>query len=167
MTTERRTWQCASCGFDHTPRCPTCHVIVTALEADAGRCSTCANPITTAIYTCPECQTERALRPPRLPIPSWRGRGLAIKGLQTTRFFVGIVQMAGLLMMAVSCSAAAGGSVPQEGGPSLGMLQAGGFLSFFLLIPVQVAIYKALKRISFGTIDVGDRRRWREGPRRK
>ena len=159
MTTERRSWVCVTCGHEHTPRCPTCHVIITGLEAAAHRCSTCGGPLTDSVYRCPECQTERALQPPGPEIERFRGRGLAVIGLQGARFFTGIVQMVALFTLGISCSIAGGGGTPPAGAPSLGMMQLAGLLLFLALMPVQVVIARALKRVSLGTVAPGERRR--------
>ena len=159
MTTERKTWTCDSCAYEHTPRCPSCRAIITGLEADAHRCSTCANPLSDAVFTCPECQTEHGLHPPSPEIQRFRGRGLAIIGLQFARFLTGLTQMVAMLTLAVSCSVAAGGGERQEGAPSFATFQLGGFLVFVALLPVQILIAKGLKGVSYGTIVVGERRR--------
>jgi hypothetical protein len=164
---EKRTWRCRVCAHEHTPRCPTCRVVITGLEAANGKCNTCGFPITAAIYTCPNCQTENALRPATPVIRPWHGRDLGIKGLQLLRLIVGGIQMAGLLMMAVACSAAFGGAAPQPGAPSLQTLQIGGFLTFVLLIPVQIVIARAIKAISYGTVVIGERRRPRDQDQRR
>ena len=167
MTTEKRTWECRVCGHEQTPRCPTCRVVITGLEASAGKCNTCGSPITHAIYTCPECHTENALQPPAAQtLQPWRGRGLAVKGLRASRLLVGTAQMVGLILLAVSCSAAAGGGTASTDGPSLGTLQLGGFLTFIGLIPVQILIARAIKILSYGTVVIGERQRRPNEPRR-
>ena len=161
VTTERITWTCDNCGHEHTPRCPSCRVVITGMEAAARRCSTCANPLTNAVYTCPECQTESGLQPPRPEIKRFRGRGLAILGLQGARFLTGLMQMLGLFTLGISCSVAAGGGGSPEGAPSLGVFQLSGLLIFLGLLPVQVLIARGLKGVSFGTVTVGERRQGR------
>ncbi len=159
VTAERITWKCDNCGHEHTPRCPSCRVIITGMEAAAHRCSTCANPLTDAAYTCPECQTERGLQPPRTEIKRFRGRGLAILGLQGARFLTGLAQMVGLFTLGISCSVGAGGGTSPAGAPSLGVFQLAGSLIFLGLLPVQVLIARGLKGVSWGTVTVGERRR--------
>ena len=164
MATEKRSWTCNSCGHEITPRCPACRVVITGQEAISGRCNMCGTPITAAIYTCPDCQTENGLKPPpsqRL-IP-WRGRDLGIKGLQALRLVVGMMQMAGLILLGISCSAAAGGAEAPVDGPSLGQMQLLGLVALVGLIPVQVIIFRAIRSLSYGTIVIGERRR-RDGP---
>ncbi len=120
----------------------------------------CGTPITTAIYTCPECQMENALRPPvEQRLSPWRGRDLGIKGLQALRLIVGMIQMAGLILLGVSCSAAAGGAEPPTDGPSFGQLQLMGLVALVGLIPVQIIIARVIKSLSFGTVTIGERRR--------
>jgi len=131
------------------------------MEAAAHRCSTCANPLTGAVYTCPECQTENGLQPPKPEIKRFRGRGLVILGFQGARFLTGLMQMVGLFTLGISCSVGAGGGESPEGAPSLGVLQLAGLLIFLGLIPVQVLIARGLKDVSFGTMTVGERRRGR------
>lgn len=156
--TEKRAWRCRACGEEHTPRCPACRVVITGAEASVGRCQTCGSPLTAATYTCPHCQTERGLRPPPLPIQPWRGRDLAIKGLQALRILVGTAQMVGLLLFMVSCSASAGGAVPRAGVPSALTLQMWGLLTFLGLIPVQVLLARAIKVVSLGSVVIGEQR---------
>ncbi len=134
-------------------------MIITGLEGAAHRCNTCGSPLTYAVYRCPECQTEGALQPPRAEIQRFRGRGLAIIGLQGARFLTGLVQMVALFTLAISCSVQAGGGTFSEGTPAPGMLALGGVLLFVALLPVQVVIARALKRVSFGTVAPGERRR--------
>ncbi|MBI4235805.1 MAG: hypothetical protein HY688_00415 [Chloroflexi bacterium] len=156
---EKRAWRCRACRQEHTPRCPTCRVVISGPEAAAGRCQTCGSPITAAVYTCPHCQTERALQPPALPLRPWHGRDLGIKGLQALRILVGTTQMAGLILFAVSCSAAVGGATPRSpNAPSLPTLQFVGFLVFTGLMPVQIVLAKVIKTLSHGSIAIGERR---------
>ncbi len=125
----------------------------------------CGTPITTAIYTCPECQTENGLRPPLdQRLRPWHGRDLGIKGLQALRLLVGMVQMAGLILLGVSCSAAAGGSDPPANGPSFGQLQLMGLVALVGLIPVQIIIARIIKSLSYGIVTIGERRRRNESP---
>ena len=160
MATEKRTWTCRSCGYEVTPRCPSCRVIITGREANAGRCNTCGDPLTAAIYTCPECQEENALRPPAAQrLSPWRGRDLGIKGLQALRLIVGVIQMFGLILLGISCSAAAGGAEPPPEGPSFGQLQLLGLVALVGLIPVQIIIARIIKSLSYGTVTIGERRR--------
>ena len=160
MATEKKTWTCRSCDHEVTPRCPACRVVITGQEAEAGRCNMCGSPITAAIYTCPECQVENALRPPAdQRLRPWRGRDLGVKGLQALRLIVGMIQMAGLIMLGVSCSAAAGGAEPPVNGPSFGQLQFMGFAALVGLIPVQIIIARVIRSLSFGTVTIGERRR--------
>jgi len=164
--TEKRAWRCRSCGQEHTPRCPACRVVVTGVEASVGRCQTCGTPLTAAIYTCPHCHMERALQPPALPLRPWRGRDLGVKGLQTLRVLLGTIQMAGFLLFAVSCSAAVGGATPRgEGAPSLQTLQIVGFVTFIVLIPVQVVLARVIKTMSLGTVVIGERKKQTPGRR--
>lgn len=159
MATEKRTWQCRSCGYEHTPRCPTCRVVITGREATAGKCNTCGSPITHSIYTCPECHAEDSLRPPPAQtLEPWKGRGLGVKSLRALRILVGTVQMSGLIILGVSCSVSASGSAGPENGLSLGNLQLLGFLTFLLLVPVQIFIIRAIKKLSYGTVAIGERR---------
>ena len=165
MAIEKRTWTCRSCGHVVTPRCPACRVVITGQEANAGRCNMCGTPLTAAIYTCPECQAENGLRPPPdQRLSPWRGRDLGIKGLQTLRLIVGMIQMAGLILLGVSCSAAAGGAEPPVDGPSFGQLQLMGLVALVGLIPVQIIIARIIKSLSFGTVTIGERRRRNQSP---
>lgn len=160
--TEKRAWRCKSCGQEHTPRCPTCRVVITGAEAAAGRCQTCGSPLTAALYTCPQCHTERALQPPTLPLRPWGGRDLGIRGLQALRILLGTIQMAGLILFMVSCSAAVGGATPRnDNAPSLATLQIAGLLIFFVMLPVQIALAKTIKNLSHGSIVIGERRQGR------
>ena len=114
--------------------------------------------MTAAIYTCPECQTENGLRPPpEQRLRPWHGRGLGIKFLQVLRLVVGMIQMAGLILLGVSCSAAAGGADPPANGPSLGQLQLLGVVALVGLIPVQIIIARIIKSLSYGTVTIGER----------
>ncbi len=120
----------------------------------------CGTPITASIYTCPECLVENSLRPPvDQRLHPWRGRDLGIKGLQALRLIVGMIQMAGLILLGVSCSAAAGGAEPPVDGPSFGQFQLMGLAALVGLIPVQVIIARVIKSLSFGTVTIGERRR--------
>ena len=160
MATEKRTWTCSECGHELTPRCPACRVVITGQEAASGRCATCGSPLTGAIYRCPQCQAEVGLRPPpeqRL-IP-WRGRDLAVKGVQAARLLVGMAQMTGLILLAVSCSASAGGAEPSPNGPSFGSLQLLGLILLLGLMPIQIIFVRVIKRLSYGTVTIGERRR--------
>ncbi len=160
MSTEKRTWTCSACSHELTPRCPACRVVITGQEAAAGRCGTCGTPITASIYTCPECQTENGLRPPpEQRLRPWRGRDLGIKTLQALRLLVGMAQMSGLILLGVSCSAAAGGADPPANGPTFGQLQALGLFALVGLIPVQIVIARLVKSLSYGTVRIGERRR--------
>ena len=160
MATEKRTWTCRECGYVVTPRCPACRVVITGREAGAGRCNMCGTPLTAAIYTCPECHMENALRPPAdQRLTPWRGRDLGIKGLQALRLIVGMIQMAGLILLGVSCSAAAGGANPPVDGPSFGQFQLMGLTALVGLIPVQIIIARIIKSLSYGTVTIGERRR--------
>lgn len=161
VTTERISWKCYNCGHDHTPRCPSCRVVITGMEAAAHRCSTCANPLTDAVYTCPECQAENGLQPPKPEIKRFQGRGLVILGLKGARFLTGLMQMVGLLTLGISCSMGADRGESPEGAPSLGVFQLAGSLIFFGLMPVQVLIARGLKDVGVGTMAVGERRRGR------
>ncbi len=115
--------------------------------------------MTAAIYTCPQCQTENGLRPPpEQLLQPWRGRDLGVKLLQVLRLIVGMVQMAGLILLGVSCSAAAGGADAPANGPTFGQLQLMGLIALIGLIPVQVIIARIIKSLSYGTVTIGERR---------
>ena len=102
---------------------------------------------------------ENALRPPAdQRLTPWRGRDLGIKGLQALRLIVGMVQMAGLILLGVSCSAAAGGANPPVDGPSFGQFQLMGLTALVGLIPVQIVIARIIKSLSYGTVTIGERR---------
>ena len=160
MAIEKRTWACRSCGHVVTPRCPACRVVITGREANAGRCNMCGTPLTAAIYTCPECHMENALRPPaEQRLTPWRGRDLGIKGLQALRLIVGMVQMSGLILFAVSSSAFCSGAEPRADGPSFTQLWLLGGVALVGLIPVQIIIARIIKSLSFGTVTIGERRR--------
>ncbi len=166
MATEKRTWTCSECGHELTPRCPACRIVITGQEAVSGRCATCGTPLTAAIYRCPECHAEGGLRPPpEQRLVPWKGRDLAVKGMQATRLIVGMAQMAGLILLAVSCSAVAGGAEPPPNGPSFGSLQLLGLILLVGLIPAQIIIARVIKRLSYGTVTIGERRRRDQGSR--
>ena len=101
---------------------------------------------------------ENGLRPPpEQRLRPWRGRDLGVKLLQVLRLVVGMVQMSGLILLGVSCSAAAGGSDPPGNGPSLGQLQFVGLAALIGLIPVQIIIARVIKSLSYGTVSIGER----------
>ena len=158
MTSERQTWVCESCGHEHTPRCPSCRVVISGQEAGTHRCNTCGNPLSEAVYTCPECQTEHGLQPPKPEVQGSRRRGWAIFSLQFARFFTGLVQMIGLFTLGISCTVAVSGGASTEG-PSPGFFVLAGLVMFLALMPVQMLIMKTLKRVSRGRVTIGERRR--------
>ena len=71
-------------------------------------------------------------------------------GLQAAQFAAGLAQVVGLFTLGISCSIAAGGSTPPEDAPPLGALQLSGLLVFVGLMPVQVLIARALRRVGSG-----------------
>lgn len=165
MATEKRTWTCRACDHVVTPRCPTCRVVITGQEAGAGRCNMCGDPLTASIYTCPECLVENSLQPPvDQRLRPWRGRDLGIKGLQALRLIVGMVQMAGLILFAVSSSAFCSGAEPRADGPSFTQLWLLGGVALVGLIPVQIIIARIIKSLSFGMVTIGERRQRNQSP---